>query len=82
VENRAWYEPTERFSHFVDLSLTKTITPNTPWSEPSAFQPVDQRGFLEPDFSCRSHLGSHHKFAHEKSGLASPRARSKVSIST
>jgi hypothetical protein len=50
MENRAWHEPTERFSHFVDLSLKKTITPNIPWSEPSAFQPVDQRGFLEPEF--------------------------------
>jgi hypothetical protein len=33
------------FHTLFDLSLTKTITPNTPWSEPSAFQPVDQRGF-------------------------------------
>jgi hypothetical protein len=38
------------FHTLFDLSLKKTITPNTPWSEPSAYQPVDQRGFLEPGF--------------------------------
>jgi hypothetical protein len=38
------------FHTLFDLSLKKTITPNIPWSEPSAFQPVDQRGFLEPEF--------------------------------
>jgi hypothetical protein len=38
------------FHTLFDLSFKKTITPNTPWSELSAFQPVDQRGFLEPGF--------------------------------
>jgi hypothetical protein len=36
-----------------NLSLKKTIIPNAPWSKPSAFQPVDQRGSLEPGFFMR-----------------------------
>jgi hypothetical protein len=36
-----------------DHSLKKTITLNTPWSEQSVFQPVDQRGFLEPGLFMR-----------------------------
>jgi hypothetical protein len=36
-----------------DPSLKKTITLNTAWSEQSGFQPVDQRGFLEPGFFMR-----------------------------
>jgi hypothetical protein len=34
------------FHTLFDLFLKKTLTPSIPWSEPSAFQPVDQRGFL------------------------------------
>jgi hypothetical protein len=41
------------FHTLLDHSLKKTITLNTPWSEQSVFQPVDQRGFLEPGFFMR-----------------------------
>jgi hypothetical protein len=53
MENRArmsqWNDP----HNMLDLSLKKMIIPNTPGPEPSAFQPVDPRGFLEPGLFMR-----------------------------
>jgi hypothetical protein len=49
------------FHTLFDLSLKNTMTPNIAWSESSAFQPVDQRGFLEPGFFMQiaSRFASH-----------------------
>jgi hypothetical protein len=58
------------FHSMFDHSLMKTITPNTSWSKPSVFQPVDQRGFLEPGFFMRiASWFASHVDTHEKSGL-------------
>jgi hypothetical protein len=70
MENRAWHEATERFFTLYLTSLSRKRSLRTLLSQNHQLSNLwISAVFLSPNFSCRSHRGSQHTFAHEKSGL-------------